>query len=68
MCAHKKCQGIIPHTCGMQIQEKHGRINLSYYTERLKEDEWKINIEGTCMYMYMYSVGIYACVHVHVCL
>ncbi len=46
MCAHKKCQGIVPHTCGVHTQEKHGRINIGYYTQRLKEDQWRVNVEG----------------------
>ena len=46
MCSHKKCQAIIPHTCGMQTQEKHGRISLNYNAKKQKENEWMINIEG----------------------
>ncbi len=43
---HKKCQSIVPRMCGDHTQEKRGRISLGYYTQRLKEDQWRINIEG----------------------
>lgn len=57
MCSHKKCQGIVPRTCGTHTQEKRGRINIGYYTQRLKEDQWRINVEG----MYVIAIRCCAC-------
>lgn len=45
--AHHRCKSLMPKSCGTDVQERRGRIRLAYYTERLTELEWRINVEGT---------------------
>ena len=46
MTAHHRCQKQVPRACGTDHQEKRGRINLAYYSEKLNDTTWRINIEG----------------------
>ena len=44
--AHHRCKSVMPKSCGTDVQERRGRIQIAYYTERLTEYEWRLNVEG----------------------
>lgn len=49
MTSHHRCQALVPRACGMDTQEKRGRIKLGFYTQRFTEDKWRINLEGNIL-------------------
>ena len=49
MTCHHRCQSLVPRACGQDTHEKRGRIKIGFYTQRLSEDKWRVNIEGKCV-------------------
>ena len=54
--AHHKCKGQVPPACGLDTQEKRGRIHLGYYTQKFNEKKWRLNIEGEIFELMVSSV------------
>lgn len=46
MNVHHRCHGLVPRTCGQDLTEPYGRIQLAITCAPLDEDSQRVNIQS----------------------
>ena len=46
MNVHHRCHGLVPRTCGQDLTEPYGRIQLAISCMPLDEDSQRVNIQS----------------------
>lgn len=66
MNVHRRCQEMVPKSCGTDTRERRGRMQVFFNSEELTDTHWRIHIEGKAFWLmpktWLIQSTLYVCV------